>query len=151
MLRQVKRRRNISGATLRPSESASQMHFITPHRSDNKKDTRKVSLNFILVVEQSHTVECHCNTVLVTAVDYFLVTHRAARLNDVLHTALLCTLNVITEGEECIRTKCKVIHLIKPSTLLFLREYFRYGSQPEYGSSPNYSIYDKALPHWGVF
>ena len=53
-----------------------------------------------------------------------IVTDGSARLSDVLNAALSCSLDVITEGEECVGTECYIVVLLKPLLLLFLCKYF---------------------------
>ena len=54
-----------------------------------------------------------------------IVTDGSAGFSDVLNAALVSTLDVIAEGEECIRAESYVIVLSKPSLLLFSCEYLR--------------------------
>ena len=54
------------------------------------------------MVEQSHSCECHGDAVLVACHDDVIVTDRAAGFSDILNAALVGTLNVVTEWEECI-------------------------------------------------
>ena len=61
------------------------------------------------MVEKTHSCECHNHTVFVSALDNEIVTDRSAGLCDVLNTALLCALDVIAEGEECIRAECYAV------------------------------------------
>ena len=51
-------------------------------------------------MEQTHTDECHGNSVFVAGLYHVVVAHRTACLGDVLHTALMGSLDVVAEGEE---------------------------------------------------
>ena len=75
-------------------------------------------------MEQSHSGKCHCHSVLVRSLDNLVVTNGSAGLCNVLNAALLSTLDVITEGEECIGTECNVFHGIQPRSLFFSGKYF---------------------------
>ena len=55
-----------------------------------------------LVMEQSDSCKCHYHSIFVAGFDYCIISHRATRLCDKFHTALMCSFNVITEREECV-------------------------------------------------
>ena len=55
------------------------------------------------MVEQTDACKCHCDAVFVAGFDDMVITYRASCLGDILYAALVCTLDVITEGEEGIR------------------------------------------------
>ena len=76
-------------------------------------------------MEQADTGECHCHSVFVAHIDHVVVTDRATRLCDILHAALVGTLNIITEREESVRAESHILHLVEPCALLLLCEYRR--------------------------
>lgn len=65
-----------------------------------------------LVVEQSESCKAHGHSVLVTCLDYVVVSYRTTRLCNVLNTGLLCTLNIIAKWEKRVRTKCNILHAV---------------------------------------
>ena len=71
-----------------------------------------------LVVEQSHVSEGHGHIVLVAGLDDIVVTDAAAGLCDILHAALVSTLDVVTEGEESVGAQAYVGVLGDPFLLL---------------------------------
>ena len=73
-------------------------------------------------MEQTDTGECHCHSVFVAHIDHVVVTDRATRLCDILHAALVGTLNIITEREEGVGTESHILHLVEPCALLFFRD-----------------------------
>ena len=77
------------------------------------------------MVEQSDACECHSNVVLVACHDDMVVTDGSAGFGNVLNTALVSTLDVIAEREECIGTECNISVLGKPRLLLFDRKRLR--------------------------
>ena len=56
-------------------------------------------------MEQPDAAECHCDAVLVAGVDDLLVADGAAGLDDGRHAGTACALDVVAEGEECIRAE----------------------------------------------
>ena len=72
----------------------------TSERDAVLKDLLKIVHSFFLMVEQAHTSKGHSNAVFVAGHNDMVVTHGAASLGDILHTALVGTLNVVAEGEE---------------------------------------------------
>ena len=52
------------------------------------------------MMEKSDTGECHGYTILVAGVYDMVVTHTASCLRYVLHSTLVGTLHIVTEGEE---------------------------------------------------
>ena len=56
------------------------------------------------MMEQSYTGKRHCNAILVACVDYMVITHTTASLGNIFYSALMGTLYVVTEWEECIAT-----------------------------------------------
>lgn len=55
-------------------------------------------------MEQTHTRESHCHAIFVARLYYVVVTYRAACLCNVFNTALVCTLYVVAEGVEVLRS-----------------------------------------------
>ena len=78
------------------------------------------------MVKQTNTGECHRHSVFVAHIDHVVVTDRATRLCDILHAALVGTLNIITEREEGVGTESHILHLVEPCALLLLCEYRRF-------------------------
>ena len=70
-------------------------------------------------MEQPDAAECHGNAVLVAGVDDLLIADGAAGLDDGGHAGAAGALDVVTEGEESVRTKAHAGHLAEVS-LLFL-------------------------------
>ena len=54
------------------------------------------------MMEQTNACECHCDAVLVASINNIVVAYGATCLCDILHTALVSTLNVVAEREECV-------------------------------------------------
>ena len=77
-------------------------------------------------MEQPDSCKYHRHAVPVACLDYSIVTHGAAGLNDILNAALLCTVNVIGEGEERVAAKRHILHPIQPCPALFSRKYRRF-------------------------
>lgn len=73
-------------------------------------------------MEQTNACECHCNAVLVADFDNVIVADRAAGLRDVLHAALVRSLDVVAEREERVRAKGNALHSVKPCALLLAGE-----------------------------
>ena len=76
-------------------------------------------------MEQADAGECHCDIVLVAGLDDIVVTDRTAGLCNVSNNGLLCTLDVVTEREECVRSKTHIGILCKPCLLLLDGKYRR--------------------------
>ena len=74
------------------------------------------------MMEQSHTSECHGYTILVTGLDNIVVTNAATSLCNVFHSALVSTLDVVTEWEEGITTQANTCVLCNPCFLLLISE-----------------------------
>ena len=55
------------------------------------------------MMEQTDACKRHRDAVFVAGFNDMIVTHRASCLGDVFHAALVCTFDVVTEGEEGIR------------------------------------------------
>ncbi len=56
-------------------------------------------------MEKSDSCKCHHHSILIAGIDNCVITDRSARLCNIFHATLMCTLNIITEREECIGTK----------------------------------------------
>ena len=54
------------------------------------------------MMEQTNTIKAHYHSVSVCSFDYEVIANRSARLGDNSYTALLCTVDVVAEWEECI-------------------------------------------------
>ena len=88
------------------------------------------------MMEQSDSRKRHRHSIFITGFNYRIVSHGTAWLSNKLHTALMCSFNIVTEREECIRTKCDICKLIQPCTFFFSCKYFRFFSK----SSLSFSI-----------
>ena len=82
--------------------------------------------SLFLVMEQADAGEGHRHVVFVAGLDHVVIANGSARLRDIFHAALMCTLDIVTEREERVRAQCHVGHLIQPCTLLLLSEYRRF-------------------------
>ena len=69
-------------------------------------------------MEQTDSGKAHDHSILVTGIDHIVITDRSARLGNVFYTALVCALDIVSEWEERIRTKCNIRILVKPCALL---------------------------------
>ena len=56
------------------------------------------------MMEQADTGKCHGDTVFVAGFNYMVITYRTSGLGNVFYSALVGAFNVVSEGEECIRT-----------------------------------------------
>ena len=72
-----------------------------------------------LMVEQSHVGEGHGNAIFVAGLDDIVVADGASCLRNVLHTALVGTLNVVAKGEEGVAAERHIRVLCNPVALLF--------------------------------
>ena len=70
-------------------------------------------------MEQPQAAEGHGDAVLVAGIDDLLVADGAAGLHDGSHAGATGALDVVTEGEESVRTKANTGHLAEVG-LLFL-------------------------------
>lgn len=69
------------------------------------------------MVEKTKTGEGHRNAVAVAGLNDLIISNRAARLGDVGDTALSCTLDIVSEGEESVRSERNPLKTVKPSAL----------------------------------
>ena len=74
------------------------------------------------MVEQSHSRKCHSDAILVACHDYMVITDGSAGFSDILNAALVCTLNVIAEGEKCITANGHAANGGQIRRLLFFRK-----------------------------
>ena len=79
------------------------------------------------MVEQSYACKRHGNAVLVAGHDDMIVADRATSLSDKLHTTLMGSFDIVTEGEEGIRAKRHLRVLGNPGFLLFHRQHLGLG------------------------
>ena len=77
------------------------------------------------MMEQANACECHCHIVLVACTDNMIISYRTSRLCDIAYTAFVCTFDIVSEGEECVRAQSYASHCIQPCTFLFAGQYFR--------------------------
>ena len=75
------------------------------------------------MVEQTDARKCHHHIIFVAACNNIAVTHGSTWLCDVFYAALMCSLDVIGEGEECIASQSHILHLIQPCSLFFSGKY----------------------------
>ena len=75
------------------------------------------------MMEQTDARKRHCDTILVASLDHVVIAYRAAGLGNKLHTALMGALDIVTEGEEGIRTESYLRVLGDPRFLLFHRQH----------------------------
>ncbi len=68
-------------------------------------------------MEQPDAAECHCDAVLIAGVDDLLVADGAAGLDDGSNAGAAGPLDVVAEGEECVRTQA---HAGDVAQVLFL-------------------------------
>ena len=64
------------------------------------------------MVEQPDPREGHNHAVLVAGLDHLVVTHGAAGLGYIFHSALMSAFNVVSKREEGIRAKGDTAHLV---------------------------------------
>ena len=76
-------------------------------------------------MEKSHSCKCHYDSKLVAAVNNILVSDGTARLRDVACAALVCSLNVVKEWEEGIRSTSYSANTVKVCSLLLFCESLR--------------------------
>ena len=74
------------------------------------------------MMEQTNAGKAHYHTILVAGIDNIVITNRSTWLSDILNARLMGTLDVVTEGEECIGAKAYIGILIQPCSLLFTGE-----------------------------
>ena len=86
------------------------------------KKTKQPQRFELLMVEKTHSCECHCHAVLIAALDNDIVTDRSAGLCDILNAGLLRSLDIIAEGEECIGAKGNAIDSIEICSLFCICE-----------------------------
>ena len=79
------------------------------------------------MVEQSYASERHSDTVLVAIHNDMIVADAATSLGDELHATLMGTLDIVAEGEECIRAEGHLRVLGNPSFLLLHRQHLGLG------------------------
>ena len=81
------------------------------------------------MMEQTNAGKAHYHTILVAGIDNIVITNRSTWLSDILNARLMGTLDVVTEGEECIGAKAYIGILIQPCSLLFTGEDLRFYSE----------------------
>ena len=77
-------------------------HIDTPKREGKKCFFHSLfSLSTVFsVVEKADSRECHSDIVLIAGLDDIVITYGAACLGDIAYAALMCALDIVTEGEE---------------------------------------------------
>ena len=76
-----------------------------------------------LVVEQTDARKCHHHVILVSALDHKVITNGSAGLSNILNAALMRSLDVVGEGEECVASAGHALHLVKPCSLFLAGKY----------------------------
>ncbi len=77
------------------------------------------------MVEQTDADERHSDAVFVACLDDIVVADGASCLCDVLHSTLVCALDVVAEGEESVAAESYSSVAGYPFFLLFARQRFR--------------------------
>lgn len=77
------------------------------------------------MMEQTDARKCHHHVVFIAACDHIAVAHGSAGLCDVFYAALMCSLNIIGEGEECITSQSHILHFVQPCSLFLSGKYRR--------------------------
>ena len=80
----------------------------------------------VLVVEQTNACKRHHHIVFIAACDHICITHGSTGLCDVFYAALMCSLDVIGEGEERIASQSHILHFVKPCSLFLSGKYGRF-------------------------
>ena len=75
-------------------------------------------------MEQTNAGEGHCYSVFVAGLDDIVVAYRASGLSYILNAALVCTLNVVAEREECVAAQSHLGVLGYPFLLLLHGQHF---------------------------
>ena len=70
-------------------------------------------------MEKSHARKGHDHIVFIASFDNVVVSDGSAGLGNVGHAALMSALDVVTEGEESVRTKGYSLKALKICSLLF--------------------------------
>ena len=83
----------------------------------------KAFFKFFSVVEKADSCEGHSDIVLIAGLDDIVITYRAACLGDIAYAALVCALDIVTEGEEGIGAKAYTLGLFEPFLLFLTGEY----------------------------
>ena len=63
-------------------------------------------------MEQSDTRKYHCHSVFVCSFNNQVISYRTARLCDILHAALCCSVDVVEEWEESVGAAGYVLHTV---------------------------------------
>ena len=71
------------------------------------------------MVEEAHAGKCHYHAVLISCLDNQIVADRSAGLCDIAYAALCRAVDIIREGEECIRAYRYTAYCSKVGVLLF--------------------------------
>ena len=74
------------------------------------------------MVEQADPCKAHHHIVAVAGLNDIVISDTAAGLRDILHAAAERSLNVVSEGEECVGTKSNIRISIEPCSLFLCGE-----------------------------
>ena len=77
------------------------------------------------MMEKSDSRKCHSDIVLVASLDNVIIADRTAGFGYIFNARLLSALNIVAEGEECVRTKTNARILSEPSLLFLSSKYSR--------------------------
>ena len=72
------------------------------------------------MVEKAHTRECHHHSVSVRALDDEVVADGASGFCNVFNTRLLCSLDIVTDRDECIGSESYTVDSVEICSLLVL-------------------------------
>ena len=80
----------------------------------------------VSMMEKTDMRHRHEHTVLVRRLNDIVIANRSAALGDVGNAALMCTFDVVTEGEESVRTECYARRRLEPLGFFVGQEYRRF-------------------------
>ena len=76
-------------------------------------------------MEQTDACKRHHHIVFIAGLDHCVVSYRAAWFRDIAYAALLCSLDIIGEWEESVRSQGYFCQLIQPCAFFLSGEDFR--------------------------
>lgn len=78
------------------------------------------------MMEQTDTRERHGNAIFIASFNHMVIAYRTTRLDNVIYSTLMGTLNIVSKREECIRTQRNTFQCIQPSPFFFTGQHFRF-------------------------
>ena len=78
------------------------------------------------MMEETDVCHRHEHAVLVRRLNDIVIANRSAALGNIGNAALMCAFDVVTEGEESVRTECDARRRLEPLGFLFRQEYRRF-------------------------